>query len=246
MTPASPYVDATVGTPGRSTQANAYDSALLAVMSDHGESLGEHGEKYPRSLPLRFNHPVPLLIKFPQRSSPDKGSPPRVSLVDIAPTLLSATQAPVPRDAGQSLLAPIAPRTQLEGRRRSSVARRERIFHRGFSVWRLAGSLAMALSRQSARNPELASAQREPRRRTRCLWIRTTCGRQTCRPAGLFLKRPAPMHPQTSHAPLDQQSVEKLRALGYVASSEQKCRPAIIDPKSRIQVANDLTMPTEN
>src|SRR5260221_200642 len=91
------YVDATVGKLLAGLRgAEIYDSALIAVTSDHGESLGEHGENTHGVFLYDSTIRVPLLIKFPQAEFARQRVSSRVSLVDIAPTLLSVTQAPVP------------------------------------------------------------------------------------------------------------------------------------------------------
>src|ERR1700736_53998 len=101
------YVDATVGKLLAGLRsADIYDSAMIAVMSDHGESLGEHGEDTHGVFLYDSTIRVPLLIKFPQAKFAGQRVSARVSLVDVAPTLLKAAQAPVPREMqGQSLLS---------------------------------------------------------------------------------------------------------------------------------------------
>jgi len=54
------------------------------------------------------------------------------------------------------------------------------------------------------------------------------------------LKRASANAPHASRAALDQESVDKLRALGYAASTATEMAPSNIDPKTRVQVANDL------
>jgi tetratricopeptide (TPR) repeat protein len=55
-----------------------------------------------------------------------------------------------------------------------------------------------------------------------------------------LLKQARANAPQASRAALDQQSVEKLSALGYVATSGTEMPVSKVDPKTHIQVANDL------
>jgi arylsulfatase A-like enzyme/Tfp pilus assembly protein PilF len=70
-------------------QHSLYDSTAVLVTSDHGESLGEHGEREHGFFIYRATTRVPLILK-PQRSAGAK--PHRVAetvqSVDIAPTLL--------------------------------------------------------------------------------------------------------------------------------------------------------------
>src|SRR5262249_38876979 len=80
-----------------------YERSLVVLSGDHGEGLGEHGEKTHGFFIYNSTLHVPLLIKVP-------GARPRavddeVSLVDILPTLLQALNIPIPASVqGRSLL----------------------------------------------------------------------------------------------------------------------------------------------
>jgi arylsulfatase A-like enzyme/Tfp pilus assembly protein PilF len=82
-----------------------FDSALIAVMADHGEAFGEHGENHHGIFLYDETIHVPLLIKTPgQRTARSVSSP--VGLVDVAPTILQAAKLPVPAAVqGKSLLS---------------------------------------------------------------------------------------------------------------------------------------------
>lgn len=82
-----------------------FDSTLVAVMADHGEAFGEHGENHHGIFLYDETIHVPLLIKLPgQRSTKNVAS--RVGLVDLMPTALQVAHLPVPSSIqGQSLLA---------------------------------------------------------------------------------------------------------------------------------------------
>ncbi len=83
-----------------------YDDALIIVVSNHGESLGAHGEQMSGMLLYDETIRVPLMLKLPQ----DQKMTPRlvtnhVRLLDIAPTVLELAGIPVPSEMqGQSLL----------------------------------------------------------------------------------------------------------------------------------------------
>ena len=83
-----------------------FDSSLIVLSGDHGEGLGEHGEKTHGFFIYNSTLHVPLLIKVP-------GTTPRVvddevSLVDVMPTLLQALMLPIPPSVqGRSLLGQI-------------------------------------------------------------------------------------------------------------------------------------------
>lgn len=82
-----------------------FDDAIVAIVSDHGESLGAHGEETHGVFLYDETIRVPLLLKVPQNQMAAKHVPSKVSLVDLAPTLLEAAGIPVPSQMqGQSLL----------------------------------------------------------------------------------------------------------------------------------------------
>ena len=82
-----------------------YDDALVVVASDHGQALGEHGEKTHGIFLYDETIHVPLLLKLPQNQSAGKRVSARASLVDVAPTVMATAGVPVPSQMqGQSLL----------------------------------------------------------------------------------------------------------------------------------------------
>src|SRR5258708_14815405 len=82
-----------------------YDEAIIIVASDHGESLGAHGEDTHGIFLYDETIRVPLLLKLPQNQLGGKRVATQVRLLDIAPTALEAAGLPVPSQMqGQSLL----------------------------------------------------------------------------------------------------------------------------------------------
>lgn len=82
-----------------------YDDALIVIASDHGESLGLHGEETHGVFLYDETIHVPLLLKLPQNQSAGKRVTARARLVDIAPTILEVAGVPIPSQMqGQSLL----------------------------------------------------------------------------------------------------------------------------------------------
>lgn len=70
-------------------QNHAYDSSLIVMLSDHGESLGEHGEDEHGFFVYNATVHVPLIVKPPAGSGilPGRKSAP-VEIAAVAPTLL--------------------------------------------------------------------------------------------------------------------------------------------------------------
>ena len=100
------YEDAVVGNLLRQLKARGlYDGAVLAVMADHGESLGAHGEDAHGFFLYDETIHVPLLIKLPNASGSGVRIDNQVELVDVLPTLLQQCGIEIPKEVqGESLL----------------------------------------------------------------------------------------------------------------------------------------------
>ncbi len=86
-------------------QTGLYDRALIAMMSDHGESLGAHGESMHGIFLYDETIHVPLIFKLPGQALAGHRVSSRVRLVDVAPTLLSMLSLPLPPSfQGESLV----------------------------------------------------------------------------------------------------------------------------------------------
>ncbi len=105
------YMDAAMGKLVRFLRQRAlYDRSLIAVMSDHGESLGDHGEQMHGIFLYEETIHVPLLFKLPGTVLGGRRVPQRVRLLDVAPTLLHMLSLPpAPTFQGESLVALMRP-----------------------------------------------------------------------------------------------------------------------------------------
>jgi arylsulfatase A-like enzyme/Tfp pilus assembly protein PilF len=232
------YVDATFGKLLAGLRsAGIYDNALIAVMSDHGESLGEHGEDTHGVFLYDSTIRVPLLIKFPNAKFAKQRVSARANLADVAPTLLAAIQAPIPAAVqGQSLIPLIGTKDVPD---RLSFAENE-YPHRAFGWSPLEALRTGNFLFVKAPQPELYDQLQDPGDKLN-LYEKNKLA--TVRMAILldrFGKRVGANAPQTASTSLDPQSVEKLRALGYMASSGPEASSKSEDPKLHIQVSNDL------
>jgi len=111
------YVDSAVGKFLSDLRTRGlYDGALIAVMADHGEALGDHGEDTHGFFLYDETIHVPLVIKLPgapsaQTDSVGKKIENRVGLVDVLPTILRAAGIAVPQEVqGESLLDILLPK----------------------------------------------------------------------------------------------------------------------------------------
>jgi arylsulfatase A-like enzyme/Tfp pilus assembly protein PilF len=83
----------------------AYDRAIVVLLADHGEGLGEHGEQEHGLLLYRSTLQVPLLLKLPGGRLAGSSVAAPAELVDVYPTLLGLAGIALPPGlAGRSLL----------------------------------------------------------------------------------------------------------------------------------------------
>ncbi len=81
-----------------------YDSTLIVIAGDHGESLQEHGESTHGYFIYQSAVKVPLIVKLPGKGKPKKDTR-TVSLIDIVPTILGSLNIPIPSEVmGKDLL----------------------------------------------------------------------------------------------------------------------------------------------
>ncbi|HJS98160.1 MAG TPA: sulfatase-like hydrolase/transferase [Terriglobales bacterium] len=91
------YVDAAVGHLLTVLRGHKlYDGTLIAIMADHGEAFGEHGERTHGIFLYDETIHVPLLFKLPHERFAGKRISTQTGLVDVTPTILKVAglQAP--------------------------------------------------------------------------------------------------------------------------------------------------------
>ncbi|HET8922731.1 MAG TPA: sulfatase-like hydrolase/transferase [Candidatus Acidoferrum sp.] len=232
------YVDATVGKLLTGLRGvGIYDDALVAVMSDHGESLGEHGENTHGVFLYDSTIRVPLLIKFPKAKYAGQRVATRASLVDVAPTLLEAMQASIPPAMqGQSLVPFIGKTAEHD---RPALAENE-YTHRGYGWSALEALRTGKFLFVRAPQPELYDQTTDSGDTSNLYERNKLAAARISAQLEDFLKHAGTGAPEEAHATLDAASVEKLRALGYVASIGAEKATSSVDPKTHIQVSNDL------
>jgi len=240
------YVDASVGKLLSALRAqNLYDGALIAVMADHGESLGAHGENTHGVFLYDETIHVPLLLKLPANRNSGKQVEARASLVDVAPTILQSVGITVPAEMqGTSLLTMIpasnASKAPVEQDR---LAYAETDYpHRafGWSVLRALrkGKYLYIRAPQAELYDQEADPQEAHNLSSTSKAVSDTLGTQ------LDEFRRKTTQTMVDLAKPDPEKVQKLQALGYVASdttnTDSKAADNGIDPKSRIEISNLL------
>ena len=111
------YDDSVVGELLQQLKARGlYEGAMIAVMADHGESLGAHGEETHGIFLYDETIQVPLVIKLADGVGAGKRIENRVELVDVMPTMLQVAGVNIPQEVqGESLLALMKAGAQEKG-----------------------------------------------------------------------------------------------------------------------------------
>ena len=216
-----------------------FDQAVIAVMADHGEALGEHGEQTHGIFLYDETLHVPLLLKLPTGKPGGSTLPDRVGLVDVAPTLLQLVDIPVPAEMqGESLIQQMHSSPQPSSRERPLYA--ESQYGRdayGWSVlrsWRERKYLYIQAPKR-----ELYDQEADPQA-TKNLASQSRAVADTMA-SELENFRQRTRSNVAVKAKLSPTAVQKLRALGYVSSATSgKATDGEFgpDPKDQIEFAN--------
>ena len=236
------YVDAAVGKLLSWLRLRGlYDGALIAVMADHGEALGDHGETTHGIFLYDETIHVPLLFKLPQKHSAGTRIDRRAGLVDVLPTILQAVGIAVPAEVqGESLLAMLKPATSPD---RPAYAESD-YPHRTFG-WSSLRSLRTGkyLFIETPRK-ELYDQTADPKAEHN---LSTTSAAVTSTLASQLdaFRQKTSTAKEAPKVTADPGLQERLNALGYVATdSSSSSMPGIkdsgADPKDKVEVVNLL------
>ncbi len=88
------------------TRRGLYDTALVILLSDHGEGLGDHGEAEHGLFLYRETIRVPLIVKLPGARGAGGRVREPVQHIDLVPTILDLAGAPRPTGLGGRSLVP--------------------------------------------------------------------------------------------------------------------------------------------
>ena len=84
--------------------AGIYDRAIIVLLSDHGEGLGQHGEDEHGIFLYMEDIHVPLILKLPGNRQANSSVDAPAQLIDVFPTLANLTGTDAPAGKGRSLL----------------------------------------------------------------------------------------------------------------------------------------------
>ena len=257
------YVDSVVGKfLSQLHERGLYDGSVIALMADHGEALGDHGEDTHGLFLYDETIHVPLVIKLPNAdSATNRSAGPRienrVELVDVLPTILQAVGIAVPAEVqGQSLLGLMTPKPTPAGNAGTTPAMEtappetvpdrpayaETDYPQRSYGWSSLRSLRTGKYLYiKAPRPELYDQSTDPKAEHNLSSSSTAVTSTLAGKLDAFRQKTS----STREAPqvaVDPAAQEKLAALGYVATDNNVSRAGAkdldADPKDKVEIAN--------
>ncbi len=221
------------------------DRTVVALLADHGESLGEHGEHGHGLFIYRQTTHIPLIVSAPQRGMSGTSVAATARIVDVAPTLLALVGLPGTLDGqGQSLLPLISGATTGDPRSGYAEAFYGR-FHYGWSELRSVENGRWRLI--EAPKPELYDLAADPGELTNlAAQLAGTLDEMRRRLISLDAETP----PANAAVPVeeDEATLARLASLGYVGTVSAPSGASfreLPDPKDRIEVYNLMNQARE-
>jgi arylsulfatase A-like enzyme/Tfp pilus assembly protein PilF len=223
------YADELVGRfVGRLRSASLLDRTILAVTSDHGEALGDHGEKEHGFFVYRETVRVPLVLRLPDARRAGTRVSGVVAQVDLPATLLDLAGLPFDGMDGMSQRPAIA-----SGRAPRRTIYSETLFPRYHFGWsELTAATHDRLRYIRAPRPELYDVRADPgESRNRIADMGEAASGLSAFLNGMVAAdRPAP-----APAPVPADVREKLAALGYVGETAATAASGpLADPKDKV------------
>jgi choline-sulfatase len=245
------YVDSCVGKFLAQLRARGrYNNSLIALMADHGEALGEHGEDTHGIFLYDETIHVPLLFKMPGERGAGRRVSDRVGLVDVLPTILQSVRAPIPTEVqGQSLVALAqAVKSGASANLKSALPDRPTYAESDYSHRTFGWSSLRALRTGKylvidAPRKELYDQSADPESRHDLSSSSSAVLETLQSQLSQFRQRTAGSQ-QVPASRMDPELQEKLSALGYVASNPDPTLPGVrstgAEPKDKIEIVNLL------
>jgi len=242
------YLDGWIGQVAERLRAlDVYDDTLLIILGDHGESLGDHGEKSHGFFVYQATQHVPLVIRAPHGVT-DRRLEGRVSLVDLMPTILDLAGLKTPeRVQGTSL------RAALEGHQARDAARPlycESFEATQFDCSALHGMVSGSWKYIRAPRQELYDLSNDPTETRNVIDQEQPTAQRLRDRLEEMLQEMEAAAPQQTPPSADPDAVRRLQSLGYVGGvatpTTSAFTPGLEDPKDflpsyeRLRTANAL------
>lgn len=220
-------------------RARLYDGTLLVVASDHGESLGDHGEKEHGFFLYNSTLHVPLIIKPPAKSRYRPGRNPNVAeITGIPSTILRIT----------GIADPMAKRASVPlsgGSEERQLAYSETFYPFNSFGWSPLHSVQSGRFHFiDAPTPELYDVATDPDEKNDLAALQGATVAVLRQKLQAILQKESNLPTPVTSAALSPEAQEKLRALGYFAYRSPVPQATLLeglaDPKTKLSEFNAL------
>jgi arylsulfatase A-like enzyme/cytochrome c-type biogenesis protein CcmH/NrfG len=216
-----------------------YDGAVIIVVGDHGEGLGEHNEDTHGIFLYDSTTHVPLMVKLPGQETKGREVAGQVRTTDILPTVLDLVGAQPPARLDGESLRPYFAGGETSGR--TAFGETDYPLHFGWAPLRSVRDGGVKFI--EAPRPELYDLHSDPGEIHNAY---ESADANVQRLRGMLAELRKKMPEQASRGAVGQVTSDELRALGYVGpvdASSPSNGPAatpLPDPKDKIEEQNLL------
>jgi len=216
-----------------------YQNTVIVLAGDHGESLGEHGERTHGFFIYNSTMHVPLIIRVPD-STGGRTVSDTVSLVDLMPTVLGAVGIAVPTQVqGKSLLARVRGGESDTAERERDVYGETYLPRIHFNWSELRGAESAKYHFIDAPRPELYDLAKDPGEVHNLLAEKKAVAEEMQAKLAAMIRDYSAGKELAEKTGLDPALMDRLKSLGYAAFSGGG-DPTISsrnlpDPKDRIE-----------
>jgi arylsulfatase A-like enzyme/cytochrome c-type biogenesis protein CcmH/NrfG len=231
------FADAQVGRVIRFLKSKGlYANTLIVLSGDHGESLGEHGEKTHGFYIYNSTLHVPVIIHLPGSTSA-KTVTELANLADLMPTVLQALKLDIPSQVQGRSLLPMMSKKDDEARSLYAETFLPRL-HFNWSELRSVETETYHFI--DAPRPELYDLTRDPGETQNLFPAKKAVGEEMRARLATLIRQYSAGQELAEKTGLDPALMERLKSLGYAGfsggGSSTITDRALPDPKDRIQV----------
>lgn len=218
---------------------------VVAVVGDHGEALGSHGELTHGYFLYDYALEVPLLLRLPAGAAAGRVIAQPVRTIDLDPTLLALAGLEIPPAAqGRSLLPLIEGREEASPEYAYSESMAPYLQFGWSPMFSLRGTRYKYIDAPQA---ELYDLQSDPGETVNLIDRERPVAREMRRALEKIHAQASAGAPQTDEANLDAETLARLAALGYVGGARAAAHrgladPALADPKAKLGIYGEVSL----